>query len=177
MRALVLERPGRPLRLIERRRPRPKAGHVLVRIEARGLQHPRDGFGIVGRIGQFAGRSRLSRRWAMQLQAEARIAVFEFIEGFYNPRRRHSSIGYVSPIAYERRAREHDGATVVQAGTKRCSRPNKKMGPKRRTECRQTRYPDPNPDLSMKPGQARGSLSCCWFQQTQTGRLITRLQH
>jgi len=24
--------------------------------------------------------------------------VFAFIEGFYNPRRRHSSIGYLSPI-------------------------------------------------------------------------------
>jgi putative transposase len=36
-------------------------------------------------------------------QAEARMAVFEFIEGFYNPRRRHSSLGYLSPINYERR--------------------------------------------------------------------------
>jgi putative transposase len=36
-------------------------------------------------------------------QAEARIAVFEFIEGFYNPRRRHSSLGYLSPVNYERR--------------------------------------------------------------------------
>ena len=35
--------------------------------------------------------------------AEARSAVFQFIEGFYNPRRRHSSIGYLSPIDYERR--------------------------------------------------------------------------
>jgi putative transposase len=35
--------------------------------------------------------------------AEARRAVFEFIEGFYNPRRRHSSIGYLSPLEYERR--------------------------------------------------------------------------
>jgi len=33
-------------------------------------------------------------------QAEARMAVFEFIEGFYNPRRRHSSLGYLSPIMY-----------------------------------------------------------------------------
>ena len=32
-----------------------------------------------------------------------RSAVFAFIEGFYNPRRRHSSIGYLSPIDYERR--------------------------------------------------------------------------
>ncbi len=35
-------------------------------------------------------------------QTEARMAVFDFIEGFYNPRRRHSSLGYLSPIAYER---------------------------------------------------------------------------
>jgi putative transposase len=35
--------------------------------------------------------------------AEARSAVFSFIEDFYNPRRRHSSIGYLSPIEYERR--------------------------------------------------------------------------
>jgi putative transposase len=35
-------------------------------------------------------------------QAEARLAVFAFIEGFYNPRRRHSALGYLSPVAYER---------------------------------------------------------------------------
>ncbi len=34
--------------------------------------------------------------------AEARSAVFEFIEGWYNPRRRHSAIGYLSPIDFER---------------------------------------------------------------------------
>jgi len=34
-------------------------------------------------------------------QAEARMAVFRFIEGWYNPARRHSGLGYLSPIAYE----------------------------------------------------------------------------
>ena len=34
--------------------------------------------------------------------AEAREAVFHFIEGWYNPRRRHSALGYLSPINYER---------------------------------------------------------------------------
>jgi putative transposase len=35
-------------------------------------------------------------------QAEARPAVFEFIEGWYNPRRRHSALGYLSPANFER---------------------------------------------------------------------------
>jgi putative transposase len=42
----------------------------------------------------------LDRR-RFKTQAEARIAVFEFIEGFYNPRRRHSSLAYLSPMKFE----------------------------------------------------------------------------
>ena len=34
-------------------------------------------------------------------QPEARQAVFEFIEGWYNPHRRHSAIDYLSPNRYE----------------------------------------------------------------------------
>jgi putative transposase len=39
------------------------------------------------------------RRFASQ--AEARVACFSFIEGFYNPVRLHSALGYRSPIRYE----------------------------------------------------------------------------
>ncbi len=36
--------------------------------------------------------------------AEARRAIFEFIEGWYNPHRRHSALGQISPLEFERRA-------------------------------------------------------------------------
>ena len=35
--------------------------------------------------------------------AEARRAVFDFLEGWYNPHRRHSALGYLSPAEFERR--------------------------------------------------------------------------
>ena len=41
-------------------------------------------------------------RYTFRTIAEARRSVFEFIEGWYNPHRRHSSIGYLSPLDYER---------------------------------------------------------------------------
>jgi putative transposase len=50
----------------------------------------------------------LDRR-RFKTQAEAEIAVFDFIEGWYNPQRRHSSLGYLSPIQFEKRH-----ATVAQ---------------------------------------------------------------
>jgi putative transposase len=43
-------------------------------------------------------------------QAEARMAIFEFIEGWYNPRRRHSSLGYLSPAEFERDAAKRSAA-------------------------------------------------------------------
>jgi putative transposase len=42
----------------------------------------------------FAGRS--SAREA------ARLKIYEYIEGFYNRHRRHSSLNYQSPLAFER---------------------------------------------------------------------------
>ena len=35
---------------------------------------------------------------------EAKMEVFDYIEVFYNQRRRHSTLGQVSPAAFERRA-------------------------------------------------------------------------
>ena len=43
----------------------------------------------------------LIERTTFRTQADARLAIFEFIEGWYNRHRRHSSLGYLSPQAYE----------------------------------------------------------------------------
>ena len=43
----------------------------------------------------------LARR-RFRSHAEARMACFSYIEGWYNPNRRHSALGYVSPVAFER---------------------------------------------------------------------------
>jgi transposase InsO family protein len=41
-------------------------------------------------------------RWETRRQAEG--TVFQYINGFYNPRRRHSSLGGKSPLVFERNA-------------------------------------------------------------------------
>lgn len=46
----------------------------------------------------------LLERRRFKTQPEARNAVFEFLEGWYNRYRRHSALGYLSPAEFERRA-------------------------------------------------------------------------
>ena len=52
-------------------------------------------------------------RHRFQTPAEARVAIFDFIEGFYNTHRRHSRLGYLSPLAFER---QHARRAVEAAG-------------------------------------------------------------
>ena len=49
----------------------------------------------------------LDRR-RFKTQADARMAVFSYIEGWYNPRRRHSALDYESPVNFEKN-RERGG--------------------------------------------------------------------
>ena len=106
-----------------RRRPRP--GETIVHSD-RGSQHTPWAFGqrlrtagllgSMGRVGSAYDDAMMEpffrtlqlelldrRRW--QTRAELASAIFEWIEDWHNPHRRHSSIGDPSPVEYERRCR------------------------------------------------------------------------
>jgi putative transposase len=58
------------------------------------------------------------RSWPTR--AAARAAIFEYIEGWYNPRRRHSTLAYLSPAQFERQHAELEApiqANASVAGT------------------------------------------------------------
>src|SRR5438445_2506284 len=60
-------------------------------------------------------------RQHFRTQADARLAVFDFIEGWYNPRRRHSALEHLSPMIFERTHVRDDrtvpaGSTIDQEG-------------------------------------------------------------
>ena len=40
-------------------------------------------------------------RQSFTTRSQARQAIFEYVEAFYNRQRLHSSLGYVSPVIYE----------------------------------------------------------------------------
>ena len=51
-------------------------------------------------------KNELIKRQTWTSRDQARLAVFSYIETFYNPRRRHSALGYQSPIDYESTTQE-----------------------------------------------------------------------
>jgi putative transposase len=50
------------------------------------------------------------RRRRFKSQAEAKMAIFDWLEGWYNPHRRHSALGRRSPVNYERLALAREAA-------------------------------------------------------------------
>lgn len=50
------------------------------------------------------------RSWATRRQAE--MAIFEHINGFYNSRRRHSALGWKSPVDFSRPGKPTDNAFI-----------------------------------------------------------------
>ena len=57
----------------------------------------------------------LIERQNFKTRTEARMSVFSWIEGWYNPRRLHSGLGYLSPMEFERR----QGNASSRSATKR----------------------------------------------------------
>jgi transposase InsO family protein len=47
----------------------------------------------------MAGRE--VERWGRWRWKDANLSIGEYIDGFYNPQRRHSAINYKSPITFE----------------------------------------------------------------------------
>jgi putative transposase len=72
---------------------------LLVSMGSRG-----DGFDNATAESFFATlECELLARHRFPTRSDARLALFDYIEGFSNTRRRHSALGYLSPAAYERR--------------------------------------------------------------------------
>ena len=55
-------------------------------------------------------KAELLNRRAWPTRDEAELAVFSYVEGFYNRRRRHSTLGYLSPLEFEVRHRARSNA-------------------------------------------------------------------
>ena len=50
-----------------------------------------------------SNKAELIRRQSRETQRQAERAIFEYINGFCNPHRRHSALGWNSPVAFERK--------------------------------------------------------------------------
>lgn len=128
-----------------RRRPRPGTG--LVHHSDHGAQYTSWAFGqrlraagLLGSMGtvgdaldnavveSFFGTLQLElldrQRW--QSRRQLAQAIFEYIEAFYNPERRHSTIEYLSPIDYETR-HPHQGRGMINK-PKRSGKPGEPQG-------------------------------------------------
>jgi putative transposase len=53
-------------------------------------------------------KEELLKRRTWKTRDDARLAVFGYIETFYNPRRRHSALDYLSPGEYEKMRKRED---------------------------------------------------------------------
>lgn len=86
------------------------------------------------------------RTW--KTKAEARLAVFTWIQSWYNPVRRHSGLGYLSPINFERRIKETEESNLQAT----MNTQNKKISVKSIIQNSQSRFMS-SEKLSVKTGQ------------------------
>jgi transposase InsO family protein len=50
-------------------------------------------------------KQELLYRRQLDTRAQTQTAIFEYLEAYFNPKRRHSTLGFLSPIEFERRER------------------------------------------------------------------------
>ncbi len=104
-------------------------------------------------------------RQSWPTRAAARTAIFEYIEGWYNPRRRHSTLGYLSPIEFEGQAhRAHPTGDRRLDFGRRIGRVNRAESLKRAYNASRLngrrRFRCPRPDLAReRPGCPNRSRS------------------
>ena len=59
-------------------------------------------------------QTELLDRCAWQTRRQLQTAFFDYVEVFYNRQRRHSTLGYLSPVAYERRSNPHQESAMLR---------------------------------------------------------------
>ena len=80
-------------------------------------------------------------RRSFRTQAEARMALFEFLEGWYNTRRRHSALGYLSPNDFERAAANPDTSPLTDEMLPSVSVPSARTATSQNADSRGTEPP------------------------------------
>ncbi|MDA1095926.1 MAG: IS3 family transposase [Chloroflexi bacterium] len=58
-------------------------------------------------------QTELLDRNSWSTRQQLRSAIFDYIEGFYNRRRRHSTLGYLSPVEHERRWNDLNTSAIL----------------------------------------------------------------
>ena len=98
-------------------------------------------------------------RQSWPTRAAARTAIFEYIEGWYNPRRRHSTLGYLSPVEFERHhaelARPALEASISDNGSVASTSPRAADGLTTRRILAAASISPPTPDLSRERSRVR----------------------
>jgi putative transposase len=84
-------------------------------------------------------------------RAEAELAVFDFIEGFYNTRRRHSALDYLAPAAFERKTLELDAHGSLRADTPSSVLPLKGEEARRRSDAAASQLSRPLTHVPSNP--------------------------
>lgn len=74
-------------------------GHKLLQSMS-GVDNPYDNAFMESYFSRF--KAELLQGGAFEGLENARLEIFDYIETYYNPIRRHSSLGYISPVAFER---------------------------------------------------------------------------